>query len=344
MRALLKTAPGVGHLAVEDVPNPVPGPGEVVVKVAYATVCGTDVLVHDDKYVGKRPLPFPFILGHEVSGEIAAVGPGVEGLREGMPVGMESIIGCGTCYHCQRGNPNLCPQWHHIGLTMDGGFAEFIKVPASLVIPLPDGAPLESVAMLEPLSLAVHTMHRLGPRPAQPVAIVGPGPIGLLHLQVIKATGAGPILVVGRPEDAHRLTVAQAVGADRVAAVSSAEEAAAVAREMTEGVGMEIVIEATGVPAGVQTALDLVAGNGQLVTLGLTRLTEVDVLQIIRKNLTWHGVVASVRKHFLEALRLITTGRVDPSKLITHRIPLAQGADAIRLMRERESLKVAVVP
>ncbi|MFO7311398.1 MAG: alcohol dehydrogenase catalytic domain-containing protein [Bacillota bacterium] len=344
MRALLKTAPGVGHMTVADVPDPTPGPGEVVVKVAYATVCGTDVLVHDDKYVGKRPLPFPFILGHEVSGEIAEVGPGVEGLRPGTKVGMESIIGCGTCYHCLRGNHNLCPQWHHIGLTMDGGFAEYIKVPASLVIPLPEGAPLDSVAMLEPLSLAVHTMHRVSPRPAQPVAIVGPGPIGLLHLQVIKATGAGPILVLGRPEDAQRLQVAADLGADRVEAVNSIEEAVAIAREMTDGVGMEIVLEATGVPAGVQTAFEIAAGNGQLVTLGLTRFTELDILQVIRKNLTWHGVVASVRRHFLEALRLITTGRVDPSRLITHRLPLQQGVDAIRLMKERASLKVAIVP
>lgn len=344
MRGLLKTAPGVGHLAVEDVPDPVPGPGEVVVRVAYATVCGTDVLVYDDKYVGKRPLPYPFILGHEVSGEIAAVGPGVEGLRPGDPVGMESLMGCGTCYHCLRGSPNLCPQWHHIGLTMDGGFADYIKIPASMVIPLPEGAPLDSVAMLEPLALAVHTVERLAPRPAQPVAIVGPGPIGLLHLQVIKATGAGPILVLGRPGDEHRLQVAAELGADRVAAVSSREEALAVAHEMTDGVGMEIVLEATGAPAGVQTALDLVAGNGQLVTLGLTRITEVDVLQVIRKNLTWLGVVASVRRHFLDALRLITTGRVDPSRLITHRVPLAQGVEAIDLMRGRESLKVAIVP
>ncbi len=344
MRALVKLSGGVGKLVVTDVPDPRPGPGEVVVKVACSTVCGTDVLVHDDRYAGKRPLPFPFTLGHEVAGVVWEVGSGVDGVRPGDRVGMESIIGCRSCYHCARGHTNLCPNWHHIGLTMDGSFAEYLKVPASILIPLPDGVSFESASMLEPLSLAVHSAERLNPRPAQPTAIVGPGPIGLLHLLVLKAFGVGPILVVGRPEDEQRLQAARQLGADRAVAVNSREEAVAVALEMTDGVGMELVVEATGAPSGVQTAIDLVAGNGKLVTTGLARVTEVDALQILRKNMTWMGTVASVRRHFLEALRLIATGRADPSRLITHRLPLREGVEAVRLMKERESLKVALFP
>ncbi|MBO8140845.1 MAG: alcohol dehydrogenase catalytic domain-containing protein [Firmicutes bacterium] len=343
MRALVKTAPGVGNVAVTDVPDPAPGRGEVVVKVVCTTVCGTDVLVHDDKYVGKRPLPFPFVLGHEAAGEVAAVGPGVTGFRPGDRVGMESIIGCGQCHHCARGEYNLCPRWHHIGLTMDGSFAEYIKVPASLLIPLPEGVSFESASMLEPLSLAVHSLNSLQARPAQPTAIVGPGPIGLLHLLVAKAWGVGPILVLGRPGDEERLRISEELGADRVLSAASGEEALEAAREMTDGVGMELVIEATGAPDGVRTALELVAGNGKLVTTGLARETEVDVLQIIRKNMVWMGRVASVRRHFLEALRLIATGRVDPSRLITHRMPLEQGTEIFPLMKKRESLKIAFV-
>lgn len=344
MRALIKSQSGPGNMAVVDWPDPQPGPGEVVVEVKCTTICGTDVLVHDEKYVGKRPLPYPFVLGHEVAGVVAEVGEGVEGFKPGDRVGVESIIGCGTCYHCQRGNSNLCPYWHHIGLTMDGSFAQYIKVPQTILLHLPDVVTMEAASMLEPLGLAVHTMHRLAPRPSQPLAIVGPGPIGLLHLLVMKATGAGPILVLGMPGDEDRLEVAKANGADHVAAVQSREEAVALANGLTGGVGMELVIEATGSPGGVQTALDLVAGNGKLATVGLARITEVDALQIIRKNLTWYGMVAAVRLHYVEAIRMMAAGRVDPSRLITHRFSLEEGVEAVHMMKERKSLKAALVP
>ncbi len=292
--------------------QPQPGPGEVVVEVKCTTICGTDVLVHDEKYVGKRPLPYPFVLGHEVAGVVAEVGGGKSkgSSRETGSVWsrLSAAARATTVARQQQSLSLLAP----IGLTMDGSFAQYIKVPQTILLHLPDVVTIEAASMLEPLGLAVHTMHRLAPRPSQPLAIVGPGPIGLLHLLVMKATGAEHILVLGMPGDEDRLEVAKANGADHIAAVQSREEAVALANGLTGGVGMELVIEATGSPGGVQTAIDLVAGNGKLATVSLARITEVDALQIIRKNLTWYGMVAAVRLHYVEAIRMMAAGRVNP--------------------------------
>ena len=126
MRALVKSAPGVGHLSVIDTPTPAPAAGEALVRIQRSGLCGTDLLVHDDLYRGrKRPVPCPLILGHEASGEVVELGPNTAGPRPGTRVAIEAVTGCGACFHCLRGNYNLCQDWHHIGLTIAGALAEF---------------------------------------------------------------------------------------------------------------------------------------------------------------------------------------------------------------------------
>ncbi len=344
MQAFVKTAPGVGNMVVAEVPVPVPGPGEALVRIKHSGMCGTELLVYDDVYRGrKRPMPFPLIVGHEASGEVVELGPGAAGPAPGTRVGIEAVSGCGSCFHCLRGNYNLCPEWHHIGLTRAGSHAEYLSVPAASLLPLPEEVSCESAAFLEPLATVVHVCERARPSPGQPAAIIGPGPLGLLHLQVLRAAGLCPILVVGRPGDEKRLDLARRLGAD-VAVVADREGAREHAASLTDGVGMALVIEAAGTPEAVQTALDIAGGKATVVTLGLARSTEIDALSVMRKDLAWLGVVAAVRRHFAEAIRLVRTGKVQPVQLITHRMRLAEAVSGISLMRSCEAVKIVFAP
>jgi len=339
MQALIKTAGGVGNLAVLDTAAPVPGPGEVLVKVGPSGLCGTDLLLYDGVYRGrKRPVPCPLIVGHEASGEVLELGDGVSWPARGTRVGIEAVTGCGHCHHCVRGSYNLCQDWHHIGLTRGGVLAELVVVPAASLLPLPDEVTLESAAFLEPLATAVHTFERVKPTPGMAAAIVGPGPLGFLHLQVLQSAGVGPVVMYGVPGDEARLELAQTLGAEAV--VGDRAAVTAHAHRFTGGLGFELSIEAGGTSGAIQTALDIVAGDGTLVSLGIILATEIDVLQVMRKDLTWIGVVASVRRHFAEAIRLVHTGKVRPDELITHRLPLRDALDGFQALRRREAVKV----
>jgi len=344
MQAFIKTAPGVGNMVVGEAPVPVARPGEALVKVAQSGMCGTDLLVYDDVYRGrKRPMPFPLIVGHEASGVLVELGPGTTGPEPGTRVAMEGVSGCGGCFHCMRGNYNLCQDWHHIGLTRAGTLAEFVTVPVSSLLPLPDDVSFENAAFLEPFATAVHTLERLKPAPGQPAAIIGPGPLGLLHLQILQAAGLSPIVVFGRRGDEKRLELARTVGAD-AAVVADRREAQEYAARLTDGVGIGVVVEAGGTAEAVQTALDVVSGAGALATLGLARVTEIDALAVMRKNLLWIGVVASVRRHYAEAIRLIRSGKVQLERLITHRLPLTEAVSALPAMRNAEAVKIMFTP
>ena len=238
-----------------------------------------------------------------------------------------------------RGNYNLCQDWHHIGLTRAGALAEFAVVPASSLHPLPDSVSLDNAAFLEPLATVINTLERTRPLPGTPAAIIGPGPLGLLHVQVLRAAGVGPIVVFGRPGDEGRLALARRVGADEALIVDRAGANAYVA-ELTGDIGMQLVIETAGTSDAVQTALDITAGKGTLATLGIVRTTELDVLQVMRKDMTWVGVVASVRRHWAEAIRLIASGVLSPERLITDRLPLEDALDGFAALRRRDTVKV----
>jgi 2-desacetyl-2-hydroxyethyl bacteriochlorophyllide A dehydrogenase len=339
MRALIKTAPGAGHLEVLDTESPVPGPGEALVRVGPSGLCGTDLLIYDGVYRGRRkPVPSPLIVGHEASGDVVALGPGTRWPEPGTRVGIEAVSGCAQCFHCLRGNYNLCQDWHHIGLTRAGMLAEFVVVPVASLLPLPDDVTLESAAFLEPLATAVHTLERVRPLPGTSAAIVGPGPLGFLHLQVLQAAGLGPVVMYGQAGDESRLALARALGAEVF--LGDRNEIGSHAQQVTDGVGFGLSIEAGGTPSAIQSALDIVSGNGTLVSLGIVRATEIDVLQVMRKNLTWVGVVASVRRHFAEAIRLIHTRKIAPERLITHRLPLVDALAGFDALRRRAAVRV----
>ena len=343
MRALIKTARGAGHLHVLETTSPRPGPGEALVRIHQTGLCGTDLLIFDDVYRGRnRPVPCPLVVGHEAAGEVVELGPGTTGPPPGTRVGIEAVSGCGCCHHCVRGHYNLCGDWHHLGLTCAGLLADCAAIPATSLLPLPAEVSLEDAAFLEPLATAVHTAERVRPTPGMTAAIVGPGPLGLLHLLVLQAAGVGPIVVYGQDGDEKRLAIAASLGAEVV--LGDHRVIAVHANGVTQGRGFDISIEAAGTSSAIQTALEIVSGHGTLVSLGIIRNTEIDVLQVMRKNLTWIGVVSSVRRHFAEAIALVHAGKVSPRRLTTHRLPLAEALTGFEVLRHREAVKVMFTP
>jgi len=343
MRALIKTARGAGHLHVLETTSPRPGPGEALVRIHQSGLCGTDLLIFDDVYRGRnRPVPCPLVVGHEAAGEVIELGPGTGGPAPGTRVGIEAVAGCGCCHHCLRGHYNLCADWHHLGLTCAGLLADCAVIPVGSLLPLPAEVSFDDAAFLEPLATAVHTAERVRPTPGMTAAIVGPGPLGLLHLLVLQAAGVGPIVVYGQDGDEKRLALAASLGAE--VALGDLRVIAVHANGVTQGRGFDISIEAAGTSSAIQTALEIVSGHGTLVSLGIIRNTEIDVLQVMRKNLTWIGVVSSVRRHFAEAIALVHAGKVSPRRLITHRLPLAEALTGFEVLRHREAVKVMFTP
>jgi 2-desacetyl-2-hydroxyethyl bacteriochlorophyllide A dehydrogenase len=271
MRAIVLDRPG--SFRVAEVPDPTPGPGQVVVKVDCCGICGTDIHIMDGEF---PPTPYPITPGHEFAGTVAAVGPDVTmDLPVGARVAVDPGIYCGYCRRCRAGRGNLCENWAAIGDTIDGAFAEYVAVPAANVYRLPDGFDGQAAAMIEPLACAVHGLRRLGPVFGDSILLTGAGTMGLLLLQLLTHAGAGAVTVVDRVSD--RLQVAGKLGAARV--VTDIGELA--------GEKFEIVVDATGVPVVLQAApveqvrgglqrLRRVAGRGHAQPLAVPRLQRRD--------------------------------------------------------------------
>ncbi len=211
MRAIVLDQPG--SFRVAKVPDPTPGPGQIVVKVDACGICGTDLHIMDGEF---PPTPYPITPGHEFAGTVVEVSADVRiDLSAGTRVAVDPSLYCGYCRRCRAGRDNLCENWAAIGDTVDGAFAEYVAVPAGNAHRLPDGFDGQLGAMVEPLACAVHGLRRLGPVSGDTVVLTGAGTMGLLLLQLLAHAGAGPVTVVDRV--AERLEVARKLGAAQVA-------------------------------------------------------------------------------------------------------------------------------
>lgn len=301
MRAVVATAPHA--MSVDDWPRPRPGPGDLVVATTAAGICAGDMY----HFLGKNPYaPYPQVLGHEIAGVVAEVGEGVEALAQGTRVVVEPYVGCGACYACRVGKPNCCARLEVIGVHRPGGYAEYVVAPATHVHEYPSSLSPFLASFAEPLAIAVHACNRGEVAGGDLVLVLGCGPIGLAVCEVALARGADVLasdLVEARRETAREL------GAD---VVGAGDELAAEVAARTDGDGMPVVIEATGVPEVISSTVDLVAAGGRIVVVGLVK-QGVDValpgLDLTRKEVTLHGSRAA-KDAFPEAIRLLASGRV----------------------------------
>lgn len=304
MKAAVLVKPG--QFQVQDVPRPEPGRDEVLVRITRVGICGTDMHIFNGHYAVEN---LPLVPGHEFTGTIAGLGEGVSGLTVGAPVVVDMNIGCGTCYWCRRNEILNCPEIQQMGITMDGAFAEYISVPARLVIPAPQDVPPDVLALTEPLACVVRCARKANITFGQSVVVLGAGPIGNLHVQLLRTIGAAPIIVADVSED--RVQMALEAGAD-VGVTDPAQLEDTVLRH-TEGRGADVVIESVGLPVLYQQATRLIRRGGHIAAFGITGAGEtlpVDILQTILQENSIKGSVAGMGQDMHDALTLLSHGRI----------------------------------
>ena len=329
-------------MQVREVPTPVCGPSDVLIRVHAAGVCGTDLHIWEwDAWASGRLKP-PVVIGHEFAGEIAALGAeaAAEGLLAvGDKVTAEGHIVCGHCLQCRTGHAHLCSRTRIIGVDRDGAFADFIAMPASNVMKL-DGIPMDIGAIMDPMGNAVHTVLEGGEVPGSTVFVLGCGPIGCFACGVAKAAGAS--LVIASDLNDMRLSLAAKMGAD-VTLNPSRDDVLARIRELTAGDGVDLVCEMSGHPAGHTQAFAAARLGGRVNLLGTpSRTTEVDFARdVIFKGLTLYGVTG--RKMYTtwqQMARFLRNGQLDPLPVVTHRFPLEKIAEAISVIKDGKAGKV----
>ncbi len=339
MKAIIKATGEAGSLQVADMPKPEPGPGQVQVQIKATGICFTDVSILNNLYKGRKPVPIPMIMGHEGAGVISALGPGVTDLVVGDRVGLEALTGCGKCLQCRNGFKNMCQDWEHVGITRHGTFAEYLVLASDLAHRISDDMDFAEAAFLEPLSLVVRTLEQSKPMVGETVAILGPGSLGMFHLQAFKASGASKVFMIGLDRDLERFEIAKELGADHIINLNN-EDPVETIMAHTDGQGADIVVETANSPKATQMTFDLAAPRGRVVLFGLYPEASFSPLKLLRKGLTVFGDVALVPRQFLKAMNWVVSGKVSVQKMITKRFSLDQAAEAFAAGRQGETVKV----
>jgi len=339
MKAIVKYGEKPGTIALKEMPKPKPQRSEVLVRIKATGICHTDISIVNGKYKGRKPVPVPLILGHEGAGIVAEIGEDVKNVSLGDRVVLEALSGCGKCYNCLNGNKNLCADWEHIGITRDGTFAEYIVAPAELAHKLPEVVSFADAACLEPMSLAARTLEYVKPMVGDTAAIIGPGTIGMFHLQALKAAGA-KVIIIGIDQDEKRFEIARKLGADHIIN-SSREDAVKTIREVTGDLGAEIVVETASSPRTVRLAIDIAATRGRIALFGLYPEATVSPLTILRSGLSIYGDVGALPRHLLRAIRWVEQKKVVAEPLIQRRFKLEEVNEAFESLREGETVKAA---
>ena len=342
MKAVMKVAPGVGHIELRDIPEPDPAPGQVKIRVQAAGICGTDLHIYKDEFASRPPV----VLGHEVAGEIVDAGDDVDHLAPGLRVTTETYFStCDACRYCRTGRANLCLDRLSIGSAVNGGFTRYVIVPASNIHALPDNVDFHAGALTEPLACVVHGVSSTPTVSPGDVAVVaGPGAIGLLTLQVIKAAGA-TVVMLGTDSDGHRLDMARSFGADHIVNVQRDNPSELVAGITPERMGADVVYECSGAGPAAAGLLDLVRRGGRYVQIGLFgNPVAWDLDQVCYKELVVTGSNASVPAAWLRALQLLQTGQVRTKPLITDIREITEWREAFEGFERRHGVKTLFIP
>ncbi|MEM2123443.1 MAG: zinc-binding dehydrogenase [Candidatus Bathyarchaeia archaeon] len=345
MRAVRFYEPGV--LRFEEVEVPEIGPGEILVENKVTLTCGTDLKMYRRGHPYAKP---PLIIGHEFAGVVVKAGDDVERFREGMRVVAANSAPCNECFYCKRGKHNLCENLEDaiIGFTSPGAYAEYVKVPERIVKMnthvIPDDVTFREAALLEPLACVVHGVELADIQYGDKVVVIGAGPIGLMHLQLAKKRGCGAAIVTDLSDE--RLQVAKELGADFIVNADKEDQVEKI-RELTDGRGADVVIEAAGLPETWMKALTITRKAGTTLLFGGCKSgTQVtfDTHHIHYGELTIIGAFHHTPLSVERALALIASKAIDVKKLITHEVALKDVEAALHMMAEGKAVKVAVRP
>jgi len=336
MKAAVLTRPQ--ELKIEERAQSQVGPDDILIRVHTCGVCGTDSRL----FHGEHTVTFPVVPGHEFSGTIEELGVQVRHLKVGDPVTIDPNIVCRVCTFCRRGDIQLCERLTAIGVNRDGGFAEYCLAPAEQAYRLPDGLALEAGAFAEPLACCLHGLDRARFSPGAKVLIVGGGSIGQLMLQLVRRGGASTV-AVSEP-NGYRRQMAVDLGAD-MAVDPSGPDAAAALRDATDG-GADLTIECAGHEKAVEQAVQAARRGGVVLLFGVSgpeAQARIRPYDIFLRELTLVGSFINPFTH-QRAIQALAAGQVDPCRIVSHRFAVDQTAEALRVSRSPEALKVLIQP
>ena len=326
---------------VVDVEVPKILPTEVLVKVKACGICGTDIHI----YKGEHLARYPIIPGHEISGEVVAVGEKVNNFEVGDRVAINPNIYCGKCYYCRRGDVHFCEKWIAIGVGRAGGFAEYVRVPESNIHKVPEELSFEEAALTEPVACCLRGQDLIDIKLGDSVLIYGLGPIGLIHLQLAKLRGAS--LVIGVEIVEKRIELGESLGADTVLNPTK-DNVVEVVKELTHGRGVDVVIEATGNPRVLEEAMNILDYRGRVLVFGVSppeARVSISPFMIYRKEIK---IVGSFTNPLTtdRAISLLASGAIKVTPLITHKIELSEILEYFEkiIKKERDIVKVLVIP
>ncbi|BBM19625.1 sorbitol dehydrogenase [Enterococcus avium] len=343
MKALVKTEPGYNKMKLLEIEKPVPRDQEVLIKVIYTGICGTDIHGFKGEY---DRLKTPLVLGHEFSGVVEAIGENVTKVQKGALVTSETTFAtCGECEPCQNKEYNLCLNRKGLGSQVNGSFAEYVLTREESVHVLDDKISLLAASITEPIACGVHaSMEKVQVEKNDVAVIVGPGPIGLCLSQVLKSVGA-KVIVIGITQDAGRLETARELGADRIID-SLKEDAAGIIKEFTNGKGADYCFECSGAAPAIKGVFDYLKQKGILVQMGVfaKNLNELDMNSIVQREMNVIGSRSQKPSTWHLTLDLMKKGQIDAERLITKIYPLEQWEDAIEQVMAGNEIKVVLQP
>lgn len=326
-------------MRIEEVPVPEIAEHEVLIATKRCGICGTDPHI----FRGHFPVPTPLIQGHEFSGEVVQVGSAVKNVKVGDRVTADINISCGTCFFCRSGQKLFCNDIVQLGVHTNGAFAEYVKAPASNVYLIPDGMTWEEAAYIEPLACAIRGQEQAKITMGSTVAIIGAGPMGLVHAQLAKLNGATKVII--SEMNPTRIEKAKQLGADHVIDAANQDPVQAVF-DLTEGRGADFVIEAVGAIPTYQQAFQMVRRGGVLVVYGAApahATMEIKPFEIYSKELTIVASYAGTYNTWSKAINMISSKRFNPNDIISKTIPLEQVVDGIQeAANNKDTIKIIV--
>ena len=343
MKALLLSS--YSHLEIADMPPPVPGPDDVLVRVAACGICGSDVHGYDGS--SGRRIP-PIVMGHEAAGTVSAMGARVRNFSVGDRVTVDSTISCGACDYCNRGEINLCDNRRVLGVSCAdyrcaGAFAEYVVVPQHIVHRLPESLSFSEAAMLEAVSVALHAVSLSRIDSGQAALVLGAGMIGLLTLQALRVAGCSSVFVAD--VDPSRLKLATDLGAS-AALLATEKELISQISDLTHGRGVDVALEAVGISETVRVAIDCVRKGGAVTLVGnIEPEVTLPLQKVVTRQIRLQGSCASAGE-FPQAIELVGSARIQVKPLITAIAPLEDGPRWFERLHSREQnlMKVVLTP
>ncbi len=339
MQALIKYDRRDGAVELRAIDEPTIGPEQVLIQVKAAGVCGSDLHMWREHH--SWAIKMPLVLGHEFCGVIAAVGERVTGFRPGDRVACETAAQvCGQCVYCLSGSYNLCPHRLGYGALADGAFTRYVAARPQILHRIPDNVPFEHAALTEPICVAYNALvEKTAMKPGDLVVIQGPGPIGIMALQIARLRGAGTLVVLGTDVDRHRMEVAAELGAHYTLNIQH-EDPVALVRSLGDGFGADLVVDCTGVSRALKQSLELVRPNGRITKVGWgPQPLDFNLDPLVQKAVTLQGTFSHTFPTWERALTLLATGQVNLEPVIGGVYSLDEWETAFERMERGEHVK-----